>query len=496
MTRTELLKAGLEALRAYANGLDMDASDELYQLTETIAYVIAGSSRYGLARIRGNDPSLSADQRLTQLLSLYGQHRASATSATDGLLRVDVTGSGSWLGTQNFVAPNGLIYSVNSAGSWTASDTHVFVFVTCDSTGSNTNQPIGTVFTAVSAPAGFGSGVLVFPFVGPGIDEESNSSVRERLTESLAGRRDRMGSDDVERAILMTPRPSGSTYAPGIGQAYVYAGLRHKFALDGLITSPAQWSYWDTTTRSWIASHRYAGLYLSDIESHVDGSVSAGYDFEAWAATSQDTDIDVTIYTQAGYGRSWGYDQDASLTIAAVPNVSQILVSDDPNDPSAGCGVGSMIAVNSVLPSESSYYSYEVRRVIAVTPSGTQWLLSLDTELPSTTVSGDVYPAGTTTLGIYQAIRSFCDQLGPADYSTTITRYPAVSAVHPCDLDLSRLSREIANVQHSGKRRVNDIDFTAPAADLVCTAPLVVSNTTVTIYVIRPTTYRIRHANR
>jgi len=277
--------------------------------------------------------------------------------------------------------------------------------------------------------------------------------------------------------------------ATNVAEGFVYREQRAYLSMDGVIfgarTVPGQ--RWLTAADAAVVEVIINGL------APAEGYRPVGADFACEIPTADDQAVDCTIYSDAGYGRDWGDASTDTITAGQIdsiaPDGSYIVVSVNPTTAPRSMAVGDMIAINCLI--QGTHYHLNVRTVTAINTFGVNFQLMLDEPLDSVTTTGDLYPAGPTTVGTVAAIEAAFDALGPGD-TIPASRWPEISSESPCDLVLAELNRRVMDVTVSGVRRHLDVDWTAPAGDTAPTTTAVAAGVLVA-YTLRLTTMRIRY---
>ncbi len=458
---------------------DMDTSDGSpeYHLGNVIAQAVVASMGNAKALHRDINPLYSSEDDLSNLASLYGLTRVAARGASDGEVRVTVTGTGSWLATQQWRSADGITYQADTAGSWSASGNVDIPFSAVD-TGAATTKAVGTTLTTLSPPSGMSSvGTIQTAFTTIGLDQETDEELRERLLNLLGGTGNSGNRGDFVRWM---------TDIDEVAEGYVYKAIRHILSVDGTIFGHAT-----VPGGRWLTS-----AILTDVNNYIngtsttDGQRAVGQDFLAVLPTAQDQAVDVEITPDDNYGRDWGTAASATLTVSGISTDGTFFtVTTDPS--SENLVVGDRVAINIRTQSSASHYHLEVRTVTNIVGSGSPWSIYVDTPFTDSTGTGPAYPAGPTTEATVTAIEGIFDSLGPADDATG-SRWPLVSSERPTDLVLADLNRSIMDVEVDGVRRHLNTSWTTPASDVTATASAL-SGSTFVANAIRLTTTRIRY---
>jgi hypothetical protein len=485
-TEEEVLEIILAGVNTWLPELDTVKGTKEWQIFKTIAHAITSSMGNAEQLNRDINPLYAIGDALSNLASLWGLSRTEATISEDGVITVGVSGSGTWLITQNFTSPDGLTYVATSGGTWTASDSSVLIPFESVSTGAATNKAVGAVLTVTSPPGGMASsGTISTAFTTAGLDEETDGELKARLVNLFAGVANSGNRGDYVRWM---------EEVSGVAAGFVYGELRNSLSLDGVPFGPAT-----VPGSRWVTASVVTAVenYINGTAS-TDGTRAVGQDFDGVLPTAQNQAVDVTITSDENYGRDWGDASSDTIANASIDSIladgTAIIVSVDPAAAPRSITIGDRVAINIRTASSASHYHLEVRTVTNITKPAANWYLWLDSALSSTTYTGDVYPAGPTTEGTVTAIEAAFDALGPADDSTS-SRWPLVSSEHPTDLNLAETNRRIMDVEVDGVRRHQNTSWTTPAAiDVTATASTITGGVLVA-NTIRLTTCRIRYTN-
>ena len=461
--RDDLREMILSARRARLS--EVDLSEGSPEWHDSVAYADTMAAHMGYCKhlARSVNPFYATDDDLTKLAGQWGLTRKPASGAEGITVQVDVTATGAWLITLEAVTTDGLTYLVTSAGTWSAPGT-VDLNFDAVSTGAATNKGNGAYFAISSPPANMAAAGLQSgtPTVY-GRDEETDEELRERLLNRMAGAGNSGTLSDY--VAWMT---EGSVEAPihNVQEAYTYRELRNYSSIDGVIFGPKT-----TPGQRWLVAGDVTEVetYINGVPP-IEGRRPVGQDFDCVLPTSQDQAVNVEITSDAGYGRDWGTLSTTSYPNGSIdsiaPDGSYIIVSVNPAAGVYLMEVGDRLAINCELT--AGYYHLYVRTITAITPSGVNFNIYLDEELPTTVLTGDIYPAGPTTAATVAALEAAFDALGPAD-DAAATRTPPVESTHPCDLVLAELNRRVMDVEIETVRRHLDVTWTAPGADVTAT---------------------------
>jgi len=473
-THAELREMILAGFRSLLSEMDATPGTPEYNIADTVAHAAASAMGNAKALHRDVHPRYASGDALTTLADLWGITRHEATGATGGTLRVQCVGAGAWGIGQQFRSADGYTYEASSGGTWTATGP-VYIPINAVETGAATTKAVGTFLTTVAPPAGMAATGDVFAaFAINGLDQETDEELRERVLVLFSGSGNSGNGGDYVRwmeAVL------------GVAEGFVYRAIRHSLSVDGTVFGP------DTVPGSrWVG----AGT-VTDVENAINGTAvlegerAIGQDFDGVLPTAIDQPVDVTIVSDANYGRDWG-TTSASLLVLGGMATTYVSTNTDPS--TVGLAVGDKVALN--IQIAVGYYHLEVRTVTNIlNVGGPPWHIYVDEPYPSTTWTGDLYPAGPTTADTVEAIEAAFDALGPADTSPA-SRWPLVSSEKPCDLNLAETNRRVMDIEIDGVRRHLNTTWTAPAADVVCT-PSVLTAGVLVANCIRLTTCRIRY---
>jgi len=461
--RDDLRDMILSALRTRLSEVDLSKGSPEWHEAVSFADTTVAHMGYCKHLARSVNPHYATEDDLTELAGLYGLTRKTAFGAEGITVQVDVTGTGAWLLGQQFVSVDGLVFAATSGGSWSAAGT-VDVNVDAVSTGADTNKGNGSYYAITAPPVGMAAAGLQSGVPTKyGRDEETDEELRERLLNRMAG----IGnSGTLSNYVAWMTEGSAEAPIQNVQEAFTYREMRNDSSIDGVIFGPKT-----VPGQRWLVAGD-----VTEVETYVNGTAAiegqrpVGQDFDCVLPLAQDQAVDVEITGDGGYGRDWGSLATTSFPNASIdwiaPDGSYIQTSVDPSGGAYLMEVGDRLAINCQLG--GAYYHLYVRTITAITPAGASFQIFLDESLPTTTFSGDIYPAGPTTEATVEAIEAAFDALGPAD-DTNETRTPRVSSEHPCDLVLAELNRRVMDVEVEGVRRHLDVTWTAPAADVTAT---------------------------
>jgi uncharacterized phage protein gp47/JayE len=475
------------ALQADLPELDVSDGSEPWHIASAIAQAVVGSIGNSKSEAQNVNPLYSKGSFLSTLASLWGLTRTPASGAEGGNVSVAVTGTGSWLITQQFRSADGLTYVATAGGSWTATGT-VTIPIDAVSTGAATTKPAGAVLTVLSPPGGMastGNIVGATPFTTPGYDEETDEELRQRLLNLMQGEGNSGNRGDYIRWMESIT---------GVAEAYVYTELRNSLSIDGTVFGPKT-----------VPGQRFYSMasVVTEVEEYINGTAliegqrAVGQDFDCQEPTTTDQTMYITIDSDPQYGRDWGAAATTELTIVSInANLLEITVSDDPIpgvSVDEDLKVGDRIAINTLVAGSASHYHNEVRTVTNVVVSAPNWIIHIDTPLTSSTPGpSKVRPAGPTTAATVTAIEELFDSLTPADDANG-SRWPIVSAEHPTDLTLARVNRAVLGVEVEDVLRHWDVTITTPAAFPVAPAASVITGGVLVANVLRMDTLRINY---
>ena len=464
---------------AFLQEMDTSEGSPEYHFADSVAQGTIGSMGQSKSLNRDMDPLNAVGQKLITLASLYGLTQEPATGAEDGTISVYVTGSGSWTTALTATSPDGETYQADSGGSW-SSDGTADIAMSATSTGAATTKALGARITMDSPPGGMNpAGWVAVAFETPGRDLETVEELRQRFLLLLSGSGNSGNRGDYVRWM---------TEVALIQQAYVFGQMRHNLSIDGTIFGAST-----TPGQRWLAAAQ-----VTAVENAVNGTGgqegerAVGQDFDCVLPTAEDQAVDVTIDSDADYGRDWGVaaTTECSIKTSGIDstNLNEVTVDEDPEDATRDMAVGDRVAINIFV--DTGYYHLEVRTVTAIEDlGGSEWLITVGEPFSSSLYSGDMIPAGPTTEATVTAIEAAFDALGPAD-DAGATRWPLVSSEYPCDLTIPELNRRVMDVAVEGVRRHLDVTWTTPSADVVAT-PSSISGTLLA-NTIRLTTMAVR----
>lgn len=479
----QLLEQFLSEMRSRITELDCSEGSEPYHLGKSVAYQLVSQMGYAKSLARSVNPLYSSGDYLTELAAMWGVDRKAATGATGITIEFWAsTLTGTWLGTLTATTADGLQYLVTAAGTWSiATPDWIQIEFDAVDTGAATTKGDGAPYTLGTPPVGLSSvGIQSGAATVAGRDEETDDELRYRLRSRLAG----LGNSG-SRSNYVT----WAGEATNVAEAYIYREQRADLSMDGAIFGPST-----MPGQRWLAA-----ADATEVEEIINGTAvlegyrPVGVDFDCVLPTAVAQAVDCTIYSDAGYGRDWGDASTDTITAAQIdsiaPDGTYIVVSVDPTAAPRSMAVNDKIAINCQIT--GAYYHLNVRTVTNISAWGANYKLTLDTALDSTTVTGDIYPAGPTTEATVTAIEAAFDALGTSD-TTTPSRWPEVTSEAPCDLVLAEVNRRVMDVTVGNVRRHLDVDWTTPAADVTCTTSTAATGTMVA-YCIRLTTMRIRY---
>jgi uncharacterized phage protein gp47/JayE len=477
--KDEILQVLLAGMRSDLPEMDVSEGSPEWHFANNVAIAVAASMGNAENLAQAVNPLYSKLDFLSTLAGLWGLTRTPARAAADGEIQVNVSGSGSWLITQQFRSPDGFTYEATSAGSWTASDSSVDIPIDCNDTGAATTKGVGAVLTVLSPPGGMNStGLISTDFATTGLDEETDEELRQRLTNRIQGQGNSGNRGDY---ILWM-----ETIA-GIAESYVFTEMRNSLSIEGVIFGPKT-----IPGQRWNAM----GTLVTDAEDYINGTASTegvravGQDYDCVEPSEQNIAvIDVTIDSDPNYGRDWGKARGVAgdkLQMDATPipgTLDYIEVTDDPQPgggtPDTDLKIGDRIAVNTRVAGATTYFHVDVRQVtniVFIAGAPNIWRLYVDTPFTNANASGVpydyVYPAGPTTEATVTAIEAVLDVLSPGDDANS-SRWPIVSAEHPADLTEAALSRAVINVEVEGVRRHFDTTWNTPALPVTATTSII-----------------------
>jgi uncharacterized phage protein gp47/JayE len=289
--KDEILQTLIAGVQSDLPELDVSEGSPEWHMLNNIAHAVAASMGNSKALAQAVNPLYSKLFNLSTLAGLWGLTREVAVAAAGGVIRVNVSGSGSWLITQQFRSADGLTYEATTAGSWSATDTYVDVPIDAVDTGAATTKIVGAQLTVLSPPGGMAAtgtlqevdAVLKTAFTTIGKDEETDEELRERLTNRLQGQ-----GNSGNRGDYITWQES----IQGIAESYVYTEMRNSLSIDGTIFGPKT-----------IPGQRWDGLtaLASDAEDYINGTAliegqrAVGQDYDCVVPTAEDFNVDITI---------------------------------------------------------------------------------------------------------------------------------------------------------------------------------------------------------
>lgn len=396
---------------------------------------------------------------LDLLLSNYGLSRKSA-SVSEGFITIVCSVSTTVTTGTTLTGPNGLLYQVSQGGVFANGAS---IEIQSVDVGSQTNLPIGSIFTWNNTPAATQATCAAFTAITGGSDLENDSSARTRLQAHL---QNPPAMGNWQQLVELA-----SSSDPLVQTAFVYPvvngpGTQH-IAVVGAQTTAS------------VNRDIPAIPNLSNVTSAILGQIAAGTTAGTVVTTVANVTFDVTFKliipypigaSTNGVGGGWldftpwptpdGSVVTTACSVASVTNSTNFKINAVAGSTSIKAGITNISWIDK-SDSAGNGWQITTATVTAFTDNGDNtYSVTINTPFPTVAVNDFIFPASTNGQNYLTAVLQQFALLGPGQKTSQPSllpmaqRQPLTTALYPDTVDVQFL-RALVNAG----QEVDSADF-------------------------------------